>query len=100
MVQLLLLACATLMPHIGDTTVAESKGRIVMVTEPWCVPCLQQKLILKKMIKDGLLNGVDIRYTDSQNPTYPATKIPTLYINKNLPLVGVQSAENILKALE
>lgn len=74
---------------------------IVLVTMDNCVHCDRQKNLLNSMDLPGV-TVIEVNHTrqPATRSEYPATQYPTLYVNRKVKLVGYQTREKILEALE
>ena len=75
--------------------------RVVLVSEPWCRACQEQKPILQKLVDDGLISEVEV--VNSKHPTYKARVLPTLYVCGDFgcrKLEGPSSEQEILRAAQ
>lgn len=75
--------------------------RVVLVSEPWCAACQEQKPILQKLVDDGLISGFDV--VNSKHPEYKARVLPTLYVccdHGCRKLEGLSTEQDILRAAQ
>lgn len=75
--------------------------RVVLVSEPWCSACSEQKEILQDLSDSGQISGFDV--VDSKHSSYKARMLPTIYIccsHGCKKLEGLSSKQQILRAAQ
>lgn len=88
-------------PSPAPSPAPASEVTIVLVTEPWCAACKDQKKILDAMHQKGSIGAVKV--THSKDQQYPASVLPTMYICTDRgckKLEGLRTESEILGAVK
>lgn len=79
----------------------ESRPSVILVSEPWCAACQEQKEILRELYNAGEISEYQI--VSSKHPSYKSRVLPTLYVCSNggcKRLEGLSSGQDIARAAQ